>query len=86
MALALPLFVAGLTSPEATYRHMGAQGGLGMKCPKCRGLMVNERYVDYFMIRFERRCLTCGKIQNLSTLHIIATDMRPVSMARWSRL
>jgi hypothetical protein len=57
-----------------------------MKCPKCRGLMVNERYVDYFMIRFERRCLTCGKVQNLSTLHIKATDMRPVSMARWSRV
>ena len=56
-----------------------------MKCPKCRGLMIDERFVDHFMIRFERRCLCCGNIQNLSMLHIRATDLRPTATARWSR-
>ena len=56
-----------------------------MKCPKCRGMMVDERYADHFLIRFERRCLCCGNVLNVSMLHIRATDLRPAATARWSR-
>ncbi len=56
-----------------------------MKCPKCRGMMVDERSADHFMIRLERRCLCCGNVMNVSMLHIRATDLRPAATARWSR-
>jgi hypothetical protein len=52
---------------------------MNMKCPKCKGLMVEEHCVDHFMIWFDRRCLCCGNIVNISTRRIKATAMRPAA-------
>jgi hypothetical protein len=56
-----------------------------MKCPKCRGLMVTERFVDFFMVRLEHRCLCCGNIKMHSLRHIRDTEVRPSNSARWGR-
>jgi hypothetical protein len=55
-----------------------------MKCPKCKGLMVQEHFIDVFTVRFEDRCLCCGNICCQPLRHIVATEMRAAKMARWS--
>ena len=33
-----------------------------MKCPKCGGLMVSQRFADYFITFYGWKCLNCGSI------------------------
>jgi hypothetical protein len=33
-----------------------------MDCPKCKGLMVTERFSDYFLICDAWKCLNCGAV------------------------
>ena len=33
-----------------------------MKCTKCGGLMVSQRFVDHFITFYGWSCLNCGRI------------------------
>ncbi len=33
-----------------------------MQCRKCKGLMVRERFSDYFLIVYAWKCINCGAI------------------------
>ncbi len=33
-----------------------------MDCPKCKGLMVNERFSDYFLVCYAWKCVNCGTV------------------------
>ncbi len=33
-----------------------------MQCEKCKGLMVRERFSDYFLIVYAWKCINCGAI------------------------
>ena len=33
-----------------------------MKCPKCSGLMMRERFADFFLIFYAWKCVNCGSI------------------------
>jgi len=33
-----------------------------MKCQKCGGLMVSQRFSDYFITFYGWKCLNCGSI------------------------
>ncbi|GEM_PF-3963541 len=37
-----------------------------MKCPKCAGLMVEERYLDAHVSLYEWKCINCGLRQDIS--------------------
>jgi hypothetical protein len=36
-------------------------GGI-MDCPKCKGLMMMERFSDFFLIFYAWKCINCGSI------------------------
>jgi hypothetical protein len=33
-----------------------------MECPKCKGLMMLERFSDFFLIFYAWKCVNCGAI------------------------
>ena len=33
-----------------------------MGCPKCKGLMMLERFSDFFLIFYAWKCINCGSI------------------------
>ena len=33
-----------------------------MECPKCKGLMMLERFSDFFLIFYAWKCINCGSI------------------------
>lgn len=33
-----------------------------MECPKCNGLMMMERFSDFFLIFYAWKCINCGSI------------------------
>lgn len=33
-----------------------------MQCPKCKGLMMLERFSDFFLIFYAWKCINCGSI------------------------
>jgi hypothetical protein len=33
-----------------------------MGCPKCKGLMMLERFSDFFLVFYAWKCLNCGAI------------------------
>ncbi len=33
-----------------------------MQCRKCKGLMVRERFSDYFLMVYAWKCINCGAI------------------------
>lgn len=33
-----------------------------MECPRCKGLMMLERFSDFFLIFYAWKCLNCGSI------------------------
>jgi len=39
-----------------------------MLCPKCKGLMVNERLTDYAIVFNAWRCVNCGTILDSTIL------------------
>jgi len=55
-----------------------------MQCEKCKGLMVRERFADYFLIVYAWKCINCGAIID-STIaknqkkHPVGTSPEPLS-------
>jgi ribosomal protein L37AE/L43A len=50
--------------PFARHRHSSehfTQEGV-MECPKCKGLMMLERFSDFFLIFYAWKCINCGAI------------------------
>jgi len=33
-----------------------------MDCPKCKGLMMMERFSDFFLVFYAWKCINCGAI------------------------
>jgi DNA-directed RNA polymerase subunit M/transcription elongation factor TFIIS len=33
-----------------------------MDCPKCKGLMMMERFSDFFLVFYAWKCMNCGAI------------------------
>jgi hypothetical protein len=33
-----------------------------MECPRCKGLMMLERFSDFFLIFYAWKCINCGSI------------------------
>lgn len=33
-----------------------------MGCPKCKGLMMLERFSDFFLVFYAWKCINCGAI------------------------
>src|ERR1700745_1340096 len=40
-----------------------------MQCGKCKGLMVRERFSDYFLIVYAWKCINCGAIVDPTITH-----------------
>ena len=43
--------------------------GVSMRCEKCKGLMVRERFSDYFLIVYAWKCINCGAIVDSTITH-----------------
>jgi ribosomal protein L37AE/L43A len=52
--------VLALATPTNALPHN--QGGNKMECPKCKGLMMLERFSDFFLIFYAWKCVNCGAI------------------------
>ena len=39
-----------------------------MKCPKCSGMMIVERFADYFLTFHAWKCVNCGAIMDQAIL------------------
>jgi DNA-directed RNA polymerase subunit M/transcription elongation factor TFIIS len=33
-----------------------------MDCPKCKGLMMMERFSDFFLVFYAWKCVNCGAV------------------------
>jgi len=33
-----------------------------MKCPKCTGMMMLERFSDFFLVFYAWKCINCGSM------------------------
>ena len=33
-----------------------------MDCPKCKGLMMLERFSDFFLVFYAWKCINCGAV------------------------
>jgi len=33
-----------------------------MECPKCKGLMMLERFSDFFLVFYAWKCINCGAV------------------------
>ena len=50
-----------LLNPQAYVNfHLGEE--LIMGCPKCKGLMMLERFSDFFLVFYAWKCVNCGAI------------------------
>jgi len=50
--LLLPLVKFGLTMREDII----------MDCPKCKGLLMLERFSDFFLVFYAWKCVNCGAV------------------------
>ena len=55
-----------------------------MECPKCKGLMMLERFSDFFLIFYAWKCINCGAIidrtiSNNRRKSLAARDTQPVT-------
>lgn len=48
-----------------------------MKCPKCDGLMISQRFADYFITFYGFKCVNCGSIVDKT---IVQNRMKPTSV------
>jgi hypothetical protein len=40
-----------------------------MECPKCKGMMMLERFSDFFLVFYAWKCLNCGAIIDRTISH-----------------
>lgn len=40
-----------------------------MGCPKCKGLMMLERFSDFFLVFYAWKCLNCGAVIDRTISH-----------------
>jgi hypothetical protein len=55
-----------------------------MDCPRCKGLMMLERFSDFFLIFYAWKCINCGSIIDRTICMNrlkggVAADPQPVS-------
>lgn len=53
------------------------KGEKKMKCPKCGGLMVSQRFADYFITFYGFKCLNCGSIVDKT---IVQNRLKPTTV------
>jgi len=61
---------------------MGDEGGIPMKCPKCNGFMVRERFTDYSVAFYAWRCINCGTIIDNTILENKSSKQRKTTYRR----
>jgi hypothetical protein len=49
-----------LLAPASAFNFETREGP--MECPKCKGLMMLERFSDFFLIFYAWKCINCGAI------------------------
>lgn len=54
-----------------------------MDCPRCKGLMMLERFSDFFLIFYAWKCINCGSIIDRTICMnrqkgVVAADPQPV--------
>jgi len=54
---------------NANVCRFTVQKGAAMRCEKCKGLMVRERFSDYFLIVYAWKCINCGAIVDSTITH-----------------
>lgn len=54
-----------------------------MKCPKCAGLMVEERYLDAHVSLYEWKCINCGLRQDISGSAVHQDRLRTSDAHTW---
>ena len=47
-----------------------------MKCPRCKGLMMFERFSDFFLIFYAWKCINCGSIIDRTISHNRRSSLR----------
>lgn len=52
-----------------------------MKCPKCTGMMMLERFSDFFLVFYAWKCINCGAMIDRT----ISTNRRKSLAARESQ-
>jgi hypothetical protein len=52
-----------------------------MDCPKCKGLMMLERFSDFFLIFYAWKCLNCGAVIDRTIAHNRRNSLMAKSMA-----
>lgn len=45
-----------------SIRQLSPGEGKIMGCPKCKGLMMLERFSDFFLVFYAWKCVNCGAI------------------------
>lgn len=55
-----------------------------MECPKCSGLMMSERFSDFFLIFYAWKCINCGSILDRTISmnrrkSLTTADLQPVT-------
>jgi hypothetical protein len=53
-----------------------------MECPKCKGMMMLERFSDFFLVFYAWKCLNCGAIIDRT----ISTNRRKSLSVRESQI
>jgi hypothetical protein len=49
-----------LLKPSSAVNVATLEGS--MECPKCKGLMMLERFSDFFLVFYAWKCINCGAI------------------------
>jgi ssDNA-binding Zn-finger/Zn-ribbon topoisomerase 1 len=52
----------GYCGKRGIYRNNNRKEGSIMKCTKCGGFMVSQRFADYFITFYGWKCVNCGSI------------------------
>jgi len=40
-----------------------------MECPKCKGMMLLERFSDFFLVFYAWKCMNCGAMIDRTISH-----------------
>ena len=58
-----------------------------MECPKCKGMMMLERFSDFFLVFYAWKCINCGAIidrtiSNNRRKSLAARESRPLLLGK----
>lgn len=54
-------WIANCYSLSCQFTYITREGII-MDCPKCKGLMMMERFSDFFLVFYAWKCINCGAV------------------------